>query len=153
MPPPRTSERVRVEAVPRRWLRRSVVSPRWTTERAVSRGADLRSRVVEPTRVPSKDKIGIVASSERMRALVEVVVMRATWGGGLWVVLQRRLAGWWWEEERKIEEEKNEMEEDGVGVADIFFFSSEGLRVFVWECACVLSATSFWLAYPLLQFR
>lgn len=69
MPPPRTSERVRVEAVPRRWLRRSVVRPRWTTERAVSSGADLRLRVEEPTWVPSKEKIGRVASSERIPAL------------------------------------------------------------------------------------
>lgn len=65
----------------------------------------MRLRVVEPTWVPSKDRIGIVASSERMRALVEVVAVRANWGGGLWVVLQRRLAGWWGEE-RNIEEEK-----------------------------------------------
>lgn len=114
------------------------MSPRWTTERAVSRGAELRLRVVEPTWVPSKDRIGIVASSERMRALVEVVVVRANWGGGLWVVLQRRLAGWWWwEEERKIEEEKNEMEEDGVAVADIFLFLSGG-GFFVCECVCYL---------------
>lgn len=78
--------------------------------------------------MPSKDKIGIVASSERMRALVEVVLVRANWGGRLWVVLQRRLAEWWWwrEEERKIEEEKNEMEEDGVVVADIFPFFGGG---------------------------
>lgn len=155
MPPPRTSERVRVEAVPRRLLRRSVVSPRWTTERAVSRGADLRLRVVEPTWVPSKDRIGIVASSERMRALVEVGVVRATSGGGLWVLLQRRLAGWrWWEEERKIEEEKNEMEEDGVVVADIllFFFSGGGVAVLC-VCVCLRVICKFWLAYPLLQLK
>lgn len=131
------------------------MSPRWTTERAVSRGADLRLRVVEPTWVPSKDKIGIVASSERMRALVEVVLVRANWGGRLWVVLQRRLAEWWWwrEEERKIEEEKNEMEEDGVVVADIFpFFGA--VRGWMGRGGCVfLCASVFWLAYPLLQFR
>lgn len=39
--------------------------PRWTTARAVSRGADFRSREVEPTWVPSKEKTGRVASSER----------------------------------------------------------------------------------------
>lgn len=45
------------------------MSPRWTTARAVSRGADLRLRVAEPTSAPSKDRTGIVApapTSERM---------------------------------------------------------------------------------------
>lgn len=103
MPPPRTSERVRVEAVPRRWLRRSVVSPRWTTARAVSRGADFRLRLVEPTLAPSKDRIGIVATSERM------VAMAAT-ESCLGDLKRRCFEDWMLGLERKMEEEKNERE-------------------------------------------
>ncbi|KAI7982455.1 hypothetical protein LOK49_LG15G01272 [Camellia lanceoleosa] len=66
MPPPRTSPRVRVEAVPRRLFWRSVMMPRWTTAREVSGGADLRLRVVSPILEPSKERIGRVASSERI---------------------------------------------------------------------------------------
>lgn len=45
------------------------MSPRWTTARAVSAGADLRSRVAVPTWVPSKESTGRVANSERTKAL------------------------------------------------------------------------------------
>lgn len=79
MPPPRTSARVRVEAVPRRRLRRSVVIPRWTTARAVSSGADFRLRLVEPTWLPSKDKIGSVASSERTPVLGVAALREQSW--------------------------------------------------------------------------
>lgn len=41
--------------------------PRWTTARAVSGGADFRLRVVSPILDPSKERIGRVASSERIR--------------------------------------------------------------------------------------
>lgn len=83
MPPPRTSARVRVEAVPRRRLRRSVVIPRWTTARAVSSGADFRLRVAEPTWSPSKDKIGSVASSERIPVLGEVALREQSLSFGI----------------------------------------------------------------------
>ncbi|RWW77851.1 hypothetical protein BHE74_00013959 [Ensete ventricosum] len=56
---------VRMEAVPRRWFCCSATRPRWTTARAVSEGADLRSRGTAPTLSPEKESTGISARSQQ----------------------------------------------------------------------------------------
>lgn len=79
--------------------------PRWTTARAVSRGADLMLRVVEPTFSPSKESTGTVASS----AWIVAAARRRRRG-------KLRVLGEGFGVDRNIEEEKKEIEE-GAAVA------------------------------------
>lgn len=89
------------------------MSPRWTTARAVSSGADFRFRVVDPTSVPSKDRTGIVAvaeESERMESCccLELGNLKRRWGlemEGRVVVLGL---------EKKMAEEKKDKEEVAI---------------------------------------
>lgn len=81
------------------------MSPRWTTARAVSRGADFRLRVVDPTSVPSKDRIGIVAASERMESCCCCLGLQRRCFEEWKVVLELVL-------EKKMVEEKKDKEEE-----------------------------------------
>lgn len=74
--------------MPRRSFCWSVMIPRWTTARAVSGGADLRSRKVSPIFSPVKDRIGSVASWEVMERGF-VWVLRE-----LGLVMGRSLGSW-----------------------------------------------------------
>lgn len=87
---------------------------RWTTARAVSGRADLRSRKVSPTLSPVKERTGRVASSAvRVRGLGDLREL------GLRVVMERGL----WEEEevRKMEEVKEREEEEEVAIVELSF--------------------------------
>ena len=83
---------------------------RWTTARAVSGGADLRSSWVSPILSPEKERSGRVAAlhaTEREEKGFGVSVSSGVGGKGNLVL------GLWWE--RKIEDEKK-AREVGVGV-------------------------------------
>lgn len=84
--------------------------PRWTTARAVSGGAFLRSRWVSPIFSPLNEKIGMEASWEEIeRGLREGFrKLGLKFEENLWV---------WMEDEKKIEDEKNESDVVVDGVA------------------------------------
>ena len=77
-PPPRTSLRVFVEAVPARALRRSRTYLRWTTYMSFSPLVTLRFRVALPESAPSKVLTGTSAVAEAARALGRRAVGGAT---------------------------------------------------------------------------
>lgn len=85
---------------------------RWTTARAVSGRADLRSRKVSPTLSPVKERTGRVASSAvRVRGLGDLreLERRVAKERGLWEV-------------RKMEEVKKEREEEEeVAIVELSF--------------------------------
>lgn len=91
---------------------------RWTTARAVSGGADLRSRRVSPILSPEKERSGRVAALQEMES-----EGRRGFGVNEWNLVR----GLW---ERKIEEEEENEREVAVGVGvvrdDIVFLG-------VWE--------------------
>lgn len=71
--------------------------PRWTTARAVSGCADLRLMVVSPTFSPSNERMGRVASSER----VTETRVKGFGGGGL---VKREVEGVWVVDRKEIED-------------------------------------------------
>merc|ERR1719238_2573533 len=77
-PPPLTSERVFVEAVPARALRRSRTYLRWTTYMSFSPLVTLRFNVAEPASPPSKVLTGTSAVADAARALGRRAVGGAT---------------------------------------------------------------------------
>lgn len=94
---------------------------RWTTARAVSGGAVLRSRWVSPIFSPSKETTGRVASWEVMdKGFGEEAVRE--WGLN---VKDETLRGWEEDDERKIEEEKNEIEKDAVVAEEAMLVGEE----------------------------
>lgn len=102
--------------MPRRLFWRSWTTARWTTARAVSAGADFRSRVDSPIFSPEKESTGSVASLQAMEREREFEFeFECEFGRNL----MGNLSLWCVEElERKIEEEKKEREvEVGVGVS------------------------------------
>lgn len=91
---------------------------RWTTARAVSVGADFRSRVDSPTLSPEKESTGRVASLQETEREVEFAF---EFVDNLVGNLNLEVDGL----ERKIEEEKKEREvEVGVGVDSAAILSS-----------------------------
>lgn len=97
--------------------------PRWTTERAVSGGADFRSRKVSPTFSPVKERMGRVASSEMIERGFGVGDLRE-----LGVLKDRNgLRVWRWEEVKKTEEEKKEREDGTVVVAVVAIGEAGGV--------------------------
>lgn len=77
------------------------MSPRWTTARAVSRGADFRLRVVDPTSVPSKERTGrVAAASERMESMLGDLKRRWCFEEWMALGLEMKMV-----EERKDKEE------------------------------------------------
>lgn len=93
--------------MPRRLFCKSVMIARWTTARAVSGGADLRSRNVSPTFSPVKEMTGRVASWEE---IVRGFVVRVVWEvddlGGVKIEFLNLV------DEKKIEDEKNERDDE-----------------------------------------
>ena len=104
-PPPRTSPRVRVEAVPRRLFWRSVTTARWTTARAVSGGAERRSRKDSPTLSPEKLRTG--RGGEALQEMERGFLEGKT---GKLLDLKELLCVWNWCEEKKMEDDVKESE-------------------------------------------
>lgn len=86
--------------------------PRWTTARAVSRGADLRLRRVYPTFSPVKESTGREVRSDRTES------GRKGLREELGLNVEPSL-GFWRDEGPKIEDEKYEIDGD-IAVVAIF---------------------------------